>query len=577
MSQIDLEVLGIFVDEALDALVEWERSCLNLEQNPSENDLNALFRAAHNIKGASKAVGLDKLGTFVHQIENLITIVQKGKLGINKDICALFLKGQEMLNNWVLELKKDPYFALNTSEYCGQLNKALEGASGEQVQDLGSMPLAHVAVEENLLEGIEEKNKTSVTKAQQSRANETIRISADKLGELIQLIGELSIHQSIVNHGSTTKSLDSERCTKAISLMSKVIKDIQSRAMALRMQPLQGTFQRLERVAKDVARDLNKEIIVSVDGGDVDLDKTVTERMIDPMIHIVRNAVDHGIEEPEEREKNGKPRQARLRISAEQDANGVLITLRDDGRGMDLDRILKKAIEKKLAVSGDGLSKKDILNFIFKAGFSTAAKVTSISGRGVGLDVVRGVVDQLGGFVEVDSEFGKGSIFNISLPTSLAILEAIIVGVSDNRYVVPLRDVNEIIDLNSYPKENTAKGGQMLSLRGNVVPIEALAKYLPARANNVGKENKNVLGTKDLSHLRPALITVVENKRLAFQVDSIIAQQQVVMRDLSENLSRIPGLIGGTILADGEPGMIIGLDTIGRAFLKSSGMTESAA
>ncbi|OQW50562.1 MAG: hypothetical protein A4S09_01860 [Proteobacteria bacterium SG_bin7] len=577
MSQIDLEVLGIFVDEALDALVEWERSCLNLEQNPTENDLNALFRAAHNIKGASKAVGLDKLGTFVHQIENLITIVQKGKLSVNKDICALFLKGQEMLNNWVLELKKDPYFALSTSEYCGRLNKALEGASGDQLQDLATAAQVQVPIEENLLDGVDEKNKTSANKTQQTRANETIRISADKLGELIQLIGELSIHQSIVNHGSTTKSLDSERCTKAISLMSKVIKDIQSRAMALRMQPLQGTFQRLERVAKDVARDLNKEIIVSVDGGDVDLDKTVTERMIDPMIHIVRNAVDHGIEEPEEREKNGKLRQAKLRISAEQDANGVLITVCDDGRGMDLDRILKKAIEKKLAVSGDGLTKKDILNFIFKAGFSTAAKVTNISGRGVGLDVVRGVVDQLGGYVEVDSDFGKGSIFKISLPTSLAILEAIIIGVSDNRYVVPLRDVNEIIDLNSYTRENTAKGGQMLSLRGNVVPIEALAKYLPARANNIGKENKNVLGSKDYSHLRPALITVVENKRLAFQVDSIIAQQQVVMRDLSENLSRIPGLIGGTILADGEPGMIIGLDTIGRAFLKSSGMTESAA
>jgi two-component system, chemotaxis family, sensor kinase CheA len=576
MSEIDLEVLGIFVDEALDALVEWERSCLNLEQNPSENDLNALFRAAHNIKGASKAVGLDKLGTFVHQIENLITIVQKGKLGINKDICALFLKGQEMLNNWITELKKDPYFTMNTSEYCAQLNKALDGANAEQTQDLGSAAQAHIQPEENLLEGVEEK-KVSSTKANQSRANETIRISADKLGELIQLIGELSIHQSIVNHGSTTKSLDSERCTKAISLMSKVIKDIQSRAMALRMQPLQGTFQRLERVAKDVARDLNKEIIVSVDGGDVDLDKTVTERMIDPMIHIVRNAVDHGIEEPEDREKNGKPRQARLRISAEQDANGVLITVRDDGRGMDLDRILKKAIEKKLAVSGDGLTKKDILNFIFKAGFSTAAKVTAISGRGVGLDVVRGVVDQLGGFVEVDSDFGKGSIFKISLPTSLAILEAIIVGVSDNRYVVPLRDVNEIIDLNSYPRENTAKGGQMLSLRGNVVPIEALSKYLPAKSNSMGKENKNVLATNTFSHLKPALITVVENKRLAFQVDSIIAQQQVVMRDLSENLSRIPGLIGGTILADGEPGMIIGLDTIGRAFLKASGMTESAA
>lgn len=577
MSQIDLEVLGIFVDEALDALVEWERSCLNLEQNPSENDLNALFRAAHNIKGASKAVGLDKLGTFVHQIENLITIVQKGKLSISRDIVALFLKGQEMLNNWVSQLKNDPYFALNTSEYCALLNKALESANGEQVQELAEHSATQAAaIEETPLEHADDK-KTPVNKVQVNRANETIRISADKLGELIQLIGELSIHQSIVNHGSTTKSLDSERCTKAVSLMSKVIKDIQSRAMALRMQPLQGTFQRLERVAKDVARDLNKEIIVSVDGGDVDLDKTVTERMIDPMIHIVRNAVDHGIEEPDEREKAGKPRQARLRISAEQDANGVLITVRDDGRGMDMDRILKKAIEKKLAVSGDGLSKRDILSFIFKAGFSTAAKVTNISGRGVGLDVVRGVVDQLGGFVEVDSDFGKGSLFKISLPTSLAILEAIIVGVSDNRYVVPLRDVNEIIDLNSYPRENTAKGGQMLSLRGNVVPIEALSKYLPAKSNTLGKESKNVLASKDFSHLKPALITVVENKRLAFQVDSIIAQQQVVMRDLSENLSRIPGLIGGTILADGEPGMIIGLDTIGRAFLKSSGMTESAA
>lgn len=576
MSQIDLEVLGIFIDEALDALVEWERSCLNLEKAPNENDLNSLFRAAHNIKGASKAVGLDKLGTFVHQIENLITIVQKGKLGINGDIIALFLRGQEMLNNWVTELKNDPHYFSNTSEYCAQLNKALEGAAGEQVQDLQAQQHAQTPAEESPLEGVEDKSKKlSPKQSNTARANETIRISADKLGELIQLIGELSIHQSIVSHGSSTSTLSSLRCANAISLMSKVIKDIQSRAMALRMQPLQGTFQRLERVAKDVARDLGKEIEVSVEGGDVDLDKTVTERMIDPLIHIVRNAVDHGIEEPDEREKIGKGRAAKIRISAEQDANGVLITVKDDGKGMDLDRILKKAIEKKLCVSGDGLTKKDILAFIFKPGFSTAAKVTNISGRGVGLDVVRGVVDQLGGYVEVDSEFGSGSVFKISLPTSLAILEAIIIGVSGNRYVVPLRDVNEIIDLNSYSKEKTAKGGQMLSLRGHVVPIESLSKYLPAKAHG-DKAEEDVLSSLDYSHLRPALITVVESKKLAFQVDSIIAQQQVVMRDLSENLSRIPGLIGGTILADGEPGMIIGLDTIGRAFLKASGMEKAA-
>lgn len=571
MAEIDLEVLGIFVDEALDALVEWERACLNLEQKPNENDLNALFRAAHNIKGASKAVGLEKLGVFVHQIENLITIVQKGKLSIDSNIISLFLKGQEMLTGWVSELKNNPHHSINTSDYCALLNKALE-SSNENVQDL-SVNAPTQPTEENLLEGVEDKTKKAA-KAVHAKANETIRISADKLGELIQLIGELSIHQSIVHHGYTTNTLSTSRCSNAISLMTKVIKDIQARAMALRMQPLQGTFQRLERVIKDVARDLNKDVEVSVEGGDVDLDKTVTERMIDPLIHIVRNAVDHGIEMPDDRVAAGKNRAAKVRIAAEQDANGVLITVRDDGRGMNEEKILKKAIEKKLAVSADGLTKRDILAFIFKAGFSTADKVTNISGRGVGLDVVRGVVDALGGYVEVDSDFGKGSQFRISLPTSLAILEAIIIGVSGNRYVVPLRDVNEIIDLNSFPKEKTTNGGQMLSLRGNVVPIETLSRYLPAR--NVSSGDDVLSTNRDYSHLQPALITMVDSKKIAFQVDSIIAQQQVVMRDLSENLSRIPGLIGGTILADGEPGMIIGLDTIGRAFLKTSGMENAA-
>lgn len=567
MAVIELEILAMFVDEALDALVEWERCCLNLEQKANETDLNNLFRSAHNIKGASKAVGLEKLGVFVHQIENVITAIQKGNLKITPPCIALLLKGQAMLTEWVSQLKENPEIMLDTTDYCGQLNQILKAPEA---------PIPVPAESESPLEKFESnsKKKNASQSGPQGKAAETIRISAEKLSELIQLIGELSIHQAIVSHGFSTKSADVARSRNAANLMAKVIKDVQSRAMALRMQPLQGTFQRLERAAKDISRDLNKTIEFIVEGGDVDLDKTVTERIVDPLVHVVRNSVDHGIETKDERAKTGKPPVARIRLAAEQDANGVLITVTDDGRGMDPNKILKKAIEMKLCTTGEGLSKEEIMSFIFKAGFSTAEKVTAISGRGVGLDVVSGVVDELGGNLAVISDLGKGTQFRISLPTSLAIIEAIIIGVSSNRYVVPLRDINEIIDLDSFAKENS-NGGQILSLRGTTVPVASLSTYLPKRSDV--SEKSSLMGLKEgYAHQRPALVTVVDAKKIAFQVDSIITQQQVVVRDLSENLNNIPGLIGGTILADGEPGMIIGLETMGRAFLKQFGMEQAS-
>jgi len=290
--------------------------------------------------------------------------------------------------------------------------------------------------------------------------------------------------------------------------------------------------------------------------------------MSDPLVHVIRNAVDHGIEPASEREAAGKPAEATLKISAIQDAGAVSIVVSDDGRGMD-DRAIFAAAVKKGIVSPDAhLSSDQIKRLIFVQGISTAPKLTEISGRGVGMDIVMRTVQSLRGSIRIASTLGSGTTLGITLPTSLSIIDALVVRVQEARYAVPMNELTEIIDLSRHPVESTGNGGLILSLRGEVVPVEALADYMPTPTMQRVAGRFIVAGQ---TNRFPALLVRDAGQSVAFAIDTIVSQQQIVVRPLSDQLEGLQGLRGCTILGDGEPGIILSLPDLARTYFSSVG------
>ncbi|MBX7144664.1 MAG: chemotaxis protein CheW [Oligoflexia bacterium] len=612
--EIDQELLNCFIGEATDSLSEWERICLTIDDSATKEVFDSLFRVAHNIKGASRAVGLEEFGTFVHEVEDIINYLRRDEYPMFPGIATVLLESQTILIEWLEGLKQDPKFVRELSAIrkkldllrvpnAGQHVAASSSATASASQDAAApkgpvdelealfmaaqaeaqgspAPVAAaLAVEEPKVEAkpaaAAPAKKDTKNQAAAARNDETIRVAASKLDELIQLIGELSIHQAIVAQGRKAGQLQQRTYQNAIMLSEKITKEIQGKALGLRMQPLVSLFQRIERVARDVARAQAKDISVVVEGSDVELDKTVIERITDPLVHIIRNAVDHGVEKAEDRAASGKPVPATVKISADKDSAGVCIKISEDGRGLNGERLMRKATEMGLIRADSQLSEDEIANLIFLPGLSTAEKVTDISGRGVGMDVVARAVQALGGTIDVKTAVGKGTTFAITLPTSLSIVEALIVEISRSRYAVPMQELSEIVDLSNFSIETTGKRGRMISLRGNVVPVENLHDYLPLRTskNGTGTASK-VAGAKAPT---PGLVVREGEDVVVFEIDSIVNQQQVVVRQLSDQLGKLQGFSGCTILGDGEPGMIVSLPEITRAYLKSAGTKENRA
>lgn len=575
---IDIEMLGFFLEEGLELLGTWEKECIELEKSPSQDTLNSLFRIAHNLKGSSRSTGLTTFGECMHKIEDLIGHVKKDPTLCTTKVVGFLLQCQSFLVAWLEELKNDPNHTPDWSEIKSFLTNYFneQVAKGpvpapEEIASPAEALVAHVATSEVApttdIKATPAITKLSVAPKEKAKVEESIRVPASKLDRLMQLVGELSIHQSVIWHGKTTNTLNSKHCDNSISLATKIIKDLQDHSMGLRMLSVEGLFQRLERTARDVARAQSKVVDIVLEGVDVELDKTVIEKVTDPLVHMIRNSIDHGIESNEDREKNGKNRIGRVVLCAHQEAGSVLITIQDDGKGLNSEKLREKAIDKGLISPNQEMRPEEIYQLIFLPGFSTAEKVTDISGRGVGMDVVRQAVDSLGGSVRITSEVGKGTTFYISLPTSLSLMEGLIVLLDETKYIVPIQNIEEIINLKECTIETSTNLQKLISLRGSSIPVEELRQYIP----RTGKDKK-----EPSSH-KLALIVKCGNGRVAFSVDTVVGQQQVFVRPLDSTLASVPGFCGGTILSDGEPALIINLPKISNSFNERVRASRTAA
>lgn len=397
------------------------------------------------------------------------------------------------------------------------------------------------------------KAKKAPSKAKpENKESSSIRVDTMKIDSLVNLVGELVITQSMIKivgrdvHGEVEEKLEG-----AIGELSRNIREIQEAVMSMRMLPMSFAFNRFPRVVRDLTSKLEKDLELVIEGGATEIDKGMIEKLVDPLTHLVRNSVDHGIEMPDVREAKGKVRKGTVVLGAEQRGGSIIISITDDGAGLNREKILEKAISNGMDISPD-ITDSQVWQLIFEAGFSTAEAVTDVSGRGVGMDVVRRNIESIGGAIEIESELDKGSVFRIRLPLTLAIVDGMCVSVTDQTFVIPLTNIIESIQ--PEPEQIKSIGNdRLLWVRGEYWPLLALHEIMDLEGGNEDPSS--------------AIVVLVETsrKRFGLLIDALEGQQQVVIKSLEQHYKRVPGVAGATIMGDGGVALILDIESIALA------------
>ncbi len=389
-----------------------------------------------------------------------------------------------------------------------------------------------------------------------NKAEATVRVDTGRLDEIMNMVGELVLVRNRLTN--LKESLANEDMSKAIANLDVVTANLQNSVMKTRMQPIKKVFGRFPRVVRDLARSLNKEINLELQGEETDLDKNLVEALADPLVHLVRNAVDHGIEMPEEREARGKPRAGTVILAAEQEGDHILLSIEDDGAGMDADLLRRKAVEKGLMDEDAAarLDDRECYNLIFAAGFSTKEEISDVSGRGVGMDVVKTRIGQLNGSVEIDSEYGKGSRLMIRVPLTLAIMPTLMVKIGEQPFALPLGSVSEIFDLDE-SRTNVVDGQLVVIVREKALPLFYLREWLV---------NSSLQPDADV--VRHVVVVHVGSQKVGFVVEQLVGQEEVVIKPLGAFLQGLAGFAGATITGDGRIALILDVPSLMKAYVQ---------
>lgn len=403
-----------------------------------------------------------------------------------------------------------------------------------------------------------------------NKVESSVRVDTSKLDEIMNLVGELVL---VRNRLTTLRGLlDDDRMTQAVSDLELVTSDLQGAVMQTRMQPIKKVFGRFPRVIRDLARQLEKEVRLETHGEDTDLDKNMVEALSDPMIHLVRNAVDHGVEYPDEREAAGKPREGKVTLSAEQEGDHILLIIADDGRGMDPDKLRDLAVKKGVmdTESAARLDDKEAFNLIFHPGFSSKENISDVSGRGVGMDVVKNSLSKLNGTVDIDSELGKGTVMKIQLPLTLAILPTLMVKVSGRKFALPMSVVREIFELQGQ-RTNVVNNRLVVMVRNKAMPLFFLERWMNRSGDPVPRTEKQIprnVSAEGEEDERQVVTVILGNQAVGFVVDEVIGLEEVVIKPLGALLHGLPGLAGSTITGDGQISLIVDIPSLIKAYGK---------
>lgn len=576
---VDVELVGEFRTESEEHFANIEVGLMNLENDPSDADsVNNVFRAFHTVKGVASFVGVSYITELAHKAENLLDRVRKGTLVPDGPFVDLVFESMDLLRRMVQNLSNaiaEGRYAIppNYVSLLHRLEHPEELAGAQRAADKPAKPevvMAEQAAEVHN-EQPAELPQTSFSAPEQASQREasaksegaapsqttdaTVKVNMSRLDNLINMVGELVIAQAMVGQDPDILRSTNRKLTQNVAQLAKITRSLQELALSMRMVPVKATFQKMARLVRDVARKSNKLVEFEMTGDETELDRNVVEAIADPLVHMVRNAVDHGIEPADVRQQNGKPRFGTVTLSAAHEGGSVVITLRDDGRGLNRDKIIAKAIERGLVEPTAQLTDRDIYSLIFLPGFSTADKITDVSGRGVGMDVVRTNIEKLRGSVEIDSVAGQGSVFRIRLPLTLAIIDGMVMRVGSQRFIIPTITITE--SFRPLPKDIvTVHGrGEMVSLRGHLLPVCRLHSVFDVQDAELHSSN--------------CIMIVAEAKanRVAIMADALLGQQQVVIKSLGKLFDGMDGVAGCAILGDGRISLILdieGLLTVSR-------------
>jgi len=638
-----------FFDEADELLADMEQHLLGLDpQEPDAEQLNAIFRAAHSIKGGAGTFGFTVLQETTHILENILDGARRGEMQLSTPIINLFLETKDIMQEQLDAYKTATEPDAATFEYiCQALRQLALEAKGESAPVAVAAPAASAAapapaglrmalvnlkpteiplmleelgnlgtvsdvikgetsvevtldssvgqddivavlcfvIEESQIKFLDASSAPAVTetapaaveeapapapqpvavaeaaapakreaakKPAAAKASEStsIRVAVEKVDQLINLVGELVITQSMLAQRSN--ELDSVAHGDLLNSMGQLernARDLQESVMSIRMMPMEYVFSRFPRLVRDLASKLGKEVELTLLGSSTELDKSLIERIIDPLTHLVRNSLDHGIESPEKRVAAGKSGVGNLTLSAEHQGGNICIEVIDDGAGLNRERILAKALSSGLPVS-DAMSDEEVGMLIFAPGFSTAEQVTDVSGRGVGMDVVKRNIQEMGGHVEIASKQGKGTTIRILLPLTLAILDGMSVRVADEVFILPLNAVMESLQPLADDLHPLAGGERVLEVRGEYLPLVELWNVF------------DVQGAKTEATQGIVVILQSAGKRYALLVDQLIGQHQVVVKNLESNYRKVPGISAATILGDGSVALIVDVSAL---------------
>ena len=588
----DAELLNEFHGESVELLQNIEQGLLVLEDNPSDSGtINSIFRAFHTFKGAAGFLRLLALQDLAHDLESLLDAARQSKIRITTPIIDIILAGSDALKNYTfqigLQLKgtnAGKPIVVPTSELILRVRAALRGdlppeptapqpiaapepSSVEPPKKETPTPQAQAT--EKALEVIPPKdppassiavnvthlNPTPTVSKEpieiKDQSSGFVKLDTSKLDALIDLVGELVIAQSMVVQDPDVQSLESRTLARSLRQLSRTTSELQRNAMSLRMVPVRAAFQKMTRLVRDIGAHQKKQVQLVLDGEETELDRNIVEKLGDPLVHMIRNAVDHGIESPADRMASGKPTLGTVRLSASHQRGGILIRIQDDGKGLSADKILAKGIERGLVAPNAELTESEIYNLIFMPGFSTADAITDLSGRGVGMDVVKRNIEGLRGKVEIQSVLGKGSTFNILLPLTLAIIDGLLVGVGNDRYIIPTISVRESFRPKPGMVTTIHERGAMVSVRGKQTPVLRLGQFLGTTG---------IKATTD----EEGIIIVVESgdAMRGILVDELIGKQEVVIKSLGETFKDQNLLAGAAVLGDGSVGLILDVDTL---------------
>lgn len=523
-----------FLTEAFEMLVDVESYFIDLEKNPSDNGiLDNIFRVAHNLKGTSGTVGFNSLANFLHKYEDVLSKIRKGELKINKNIIDLLLECVDRLKINLNDLKNDFDKTTDNFDLVKRMDLILDESINESNEKYDTSMDSSSGNDEEKRKGLKKE--------------EYVRISLSKIDNLVDSFSEQIILQSALLHLKNDVIKNKAMIGDVVGQLNNLTLVLRQNVVSLRMLPMKKLFSKMKRIVRDTSQNLGKQIELITDGETAEVDKSILDAISNPLTHLIRNAVDHGIETIEERIKNGKNSTGRIFLKAYQDCGLLKMIVEDDGQGLDTEKLFTKALTLGIIDEDLRSSEEHLNDLIFKSGFTTKDEVTEVSGRGVGMDIVKSQIDTLGGTIKIKNRKGHGIKFEISLPLTLAVIDGLLIEVDRDKFVIPLNIVDECVELK--PSNFVwGNGRDMIEVRNQLVPFIRLSDFFGTFKENRKNEK--------------AVIFKINGENAAILVDQILGDCQTVIKTLGKFYEDATQIAGGTILGDGKVALILDVNRI---------------